>query len=790
MTDLSRRKFIQLSVIGGAVAATGCHPQSRYNDRIIEAEWRGQYGGYDDRALPYLNQPDGTQTGVPQYFATVCQMCPAGCGFYVRTMGGRALNAQGNPNHPVNGGKICSRGVASLQHLYEPGRLRFPAVRSGHGTAPATVDWETALARTVAGLQNAKGRVAILADAMTFSRMPTLSRLVTQFAQSAGATVSTYSLLDDAPWRAATKAVYGKDQVPAYRLDEADLIVAFSSNFLEAWPSPVYYGRLFGEFRQGPRRQQGEHGRFIYVGPRMSMTAAKADQWLPCNPGSEAAVAQAVLTGESLDSAVRSSGLTMEQLAGLSNEFRAAGSRAVALGGDGLLSQPHGAAAMTVVEALNAQVKSQCVGFGQAALTSSPLGMGEASYRQIQRLTADMQAGRIGTLMILGQPNPVFTLPTATGFAEALAKVPFVAALTPYEDETTDYADVLLPVRTFLEDWGDDIPAVIPPGVRVATLRQPVIDPQFVTDSPGLSPADYAKDIQPWMDTRPTGDLLIDLAKRLGKALPDADTRDAVRRTWAGIGQADLNAQVTDNDPAWVAALGKGGYWTETAITPAAGHAPAITHSLVPPPVLSGNTFALHLFPHIYWTDGRHSNLGWLQENADPMTSAVWNTWVEINLETAMQMGVRTGDILRLTTSHGYIDVPAVPSPGIHPNVVSMPIGQGHTRYGREEMRQGSNPLSILEPTSDAQTGALAYNGTTVQVTKIRSAKDGYHPDLDTLVLTQDRPGGAEPEAVQNLIHTTAKEWKQAKPVEGAPQAAESIFNRNPHRLPGPSEKK
>lgn len=792
MTEVSRRKFIQLSVIGGAVAATGCHPKSKYDDRIVAAEWRGQYGGYDDRPLPYVNQPDGFVDGVPQYFATVCQMCPAGCGLFIRTMGGRAHNAQGNPIHPVSGGKICSRGVASLQHLYEPGRLRFPTARSARGTASATVDWETALARMVSGLQTGAGKIAVLTDAMTFGRMPTMSRLISEFAEKTGAVAYSYSLLDDAPWRAAARAVYGKDQVPAYQIDQADCILAFSSNFLEAWPSPVYYSRLFGEFRQGPRRKQGEHGRFVYIGPRMSMTAANADQWLPCNPGTEELLARAIGTAisgseSSLADAANASGISVEDLRKVAKDFSAAGTRAVALGGDVLLSHPNGAAAMIAVESLNAQAKSQCVGFGDAALPLAPAA--QSGYQQIQRLVSQINAGQVGALLILGQSNPVFTLPSATGFADALAKVPFIAALTPYEDETTAYADVHLPTRTFLEDWGDDVPLVIPPGAKMATLRQPVINPQFVTDSPGLSPADYAPDMAPWMDTRPSGDILIDLGKRLGKISPYVDTRDAVRHTWSTLKQADLKAPGTHNDPAWVAALGKGGYWTESAAPPAVGHAPAMgaaANTAQP----TGNMFALHLFPHIYWTDGRGANLGWMQEGADPMTSSVWNSWVEINLDTAMRLEIRTGDILRLTTAHGHLDAPAVPSPGIHPQAVAMPIGQGHTLYGRGMMRQGGNPLRILEPIAEAQTGALAFNGTIVQVEKLRSAKDGYHPELDTLVLTQDRTGGHEPAAVQNLIHTTANEWKKAKPVGGVPKSPESIFNRMSGRPPTTTEKK
>ncbi len=775
MTDISRRKFIQLTVISGAVAAAGCR-----NETIYKAEVAGRYGGYANRGVPYLNEPDGMTEGVPQYFATACQMCPAGCGLFVKTMGGRANQAQGNPDHPVSGGKICARGSASMQHLYDPARLRFPTLRSGGQT-----DWETALARTVADLQAARGKgsIAILADGMTYGRMPTLDRLIGQFAASAGGTVTAYSLLDDAPWRAAARAVYGQAQVPAYQLDEADFILAFSSNFLEAWPSPVYYSRLFGEFRQGPRRKQGEHGKFVFIGPRMSMTAAKADLWIPCNPGTEGIVAQAILSGLVGGRAIlpEYAGVTQEQVSQLVAQFRAAGTRAVALGGDGILSQPNATATMTAIESLNVAVKSQCVGFGQAALSSPApplLGAGGASFRQMQHLIGEMQAGRVGALVVLGQANPVFTLPQATGFTEALAKVPFIAALTPFEDETTAHANVLLPTRTFLEDWGDDVPAVLPPGVRMASLRQPIIDPQFI-GGPGLSRADEPH--VPWMDTRPTGDLLIDLSKRLGKPLPDMDTRAAVRRTWAGLGEADLNASGTDNDPKWVSALAKGGYWGINAPRVAANPSPVIPpgqgYSGPSGPPAPG-TFSLHLYPHIYWTDGRHANLSWMQEIPDPMTSAVWNSWVEINMDVAHEMGIRTGDIVRLTGAGGrFIDVPAVPYPGLHPGAVAMPIGQGHTVYGREVTQQGQNPLAILAPTAEAATGALAYGATTVQIKKIHSAQGGYHPAQDTLVLVQDRPGGHEPEAVMDLIHTTAKEWKQAQPVPDTTGGG-SIFHR------------
>ncbi len=791
------------------MAASGCEikPLTRYQPGVYRSEVTGQYGGYDNRVYPYLNQPDGLMDGVPQYFATVCRMCPAGCGLFVRTMGGRAIKIEGNPAHPVNRGATCARAQSALQHLYNPDRLRGPVLHAERGAVKSRergnaanppdgrkmitdivsqpIDWEAALEKVSAGLKSATGNIAILADAQEFSGSPTLGRQLQQFAQNAQASVFSYSLLDDAPWRAAAKVVYGQDQLPAYQLDQADVIVSFGGDFLEAWPSPVFYSRLFGEFRQGPRRTQGEHGKFIYVGPRMSMTAAKADTWLPCNPGTESVVAQAVASvlqdaGFSLVEAASASGLSAEQLQMLAEDFRNGGTRAVAVGGNGLLTSPDATAAFTVVEALNKQVKSQCVGFGSAAI---PLPNSRASgFKNIQQLVRSMQSGQVGALLILGQPNPVFTLPNASGFLAAMQKVPFVAALTPFEDETTAWANIVLPTRTFLEDWGDHVPPVIPQGIHLATLQQPIINPQFVGGD-GINTLDPPAS---WMDTRPLADLLVDLAARLGKPLTDSDSRSAVRTTWAKLGQADLKSLTTNNDPSWVAALSKGGLWQEVASQPrfggggdvGAGLAPALPSASTPQNWGGGASYALHLYPQIYNHDGRHANLGWMQENPDPMTMAVWNSWVEINMQVAHELGIRTGDIIRISSAHGSIDVPAIPYPGLHPGAVAMPIGQGHTLYGRNAEARGVNPLAILDPTTDRVTGALALGATRVRITKIASAQSGYQIDGSTLILAQDRPGGAEPEAVKDLIHTTAKEWKTAKPVTGAPKTPGSIFNR------------
>jgi len=79
----------------------------------------------------------------------------------------------------------------------------------------------------------------------------------------------------------------------------------------------------------------------------------------------------------------------------------------------------------------------------------------------------------------------------------------------------------------------------------------------------------------------------------------------------------------------------------------------------------------------------------------DPMTTARWWTWVELNPETARSLGVSDDDVVRVLSPHGQLEAPVVVYPGIRPDVVAIPVGQGHGDYGRFAERRGSNPLAF-----------------------------------------------------------------------------------------------
>ena len=237
---VGRRTFLKL--LGGAapaVVASACSPVP------------------PERIIPYVIPPEDDVPGVATWYATVCRECPAGCGTRVRTREGRAVKVEGNPEHPVNAGRLCIRGQASLQGLYNPDRIREPQRREVTNAATGqsrlvpiawgrAVDELTDRVRTI--YQNgAASRVAILTPLLTGA----LDRLVDTCAQAlGGARRYRYEPYAYEAIRTASRIAFGRDAVPHSDLARAEVLISFGADFLETWLSTVGSGRAFTELHR------------------------------------------------------------------------------------------------------------------------------------------------------------------------------------------------------------------------------------------------------------------------------------------------------------------------------------------------------------------------------------------------------------------------------------------------------------------------------------------------------------------------------------------------------------
>jgi molybdopterin-containing oxidoreductase family iron-sulfur binding subunit len=115
--------------------------------------------------------------------------------------------------------------------------------------------------------------------------------------------------------------------------------------------------------------------------------------------------------------------------------------------------------------------------------------------------------------------------------------------------------------------------------------------------------------------------------------------------------------------------------------------------------------------------DGSGANRPWLQETPDPTTTVAWNTWVEMNPETAKKLDIKDDDIIKITSPAGEIECSVYRYPAIRPDTIAIPFGQGHEALGQFAENRGANPARLLEAKVN-EAGDLAFGDVQVSIAK------------------------------------------------------------------------
>ena len=309
---------------------------------------------------------------------------------------------------------------------------------------------------------------------------------------------------------------------------------------------------------------------------------------------------------------------------------------------------------------------------------------------------ADIGSGAT-RLVIVHNADPVHGLPAGVGMRDALANENVaVISSSSFIDDTSVMADLIIPDRAALEDWGDHVPEPMP-GYGVYAVQQPVVNPL-----PDLDPRSFA-------------DVMLSAANDLGRgdAMPAASYEETIRAALSGIAD-DFNE-----------VLRNGGEWDDAA----KGEAPSPSGNLLndiigmaaPARMNGAGDFQLLPFAHHTVLDGRNAHLPWAQNAPDPITTVAWQTWVEINEKQAHDLGLREGDVVNITTSSGTIQALAYLNPGMPPGIAAVPMGGGR-QAGSEfatgrDSRESGNVMSILAVAEVEGTGGLAWSGNRCSVT-------------------------------------------------------------------------
>ena len=740
---MKRRTFLSLSALSGAAfAVEGCSNRGTQFIRFVPEE----------DLVP----------GVAVWKPGVCTMCSAGCGIHVRVMEGEAevvRNGQlgiikmglakklaGNPEHPVNRGKLCARGEAGLQVTYNPDRIKHPLKRVGQrGSGQFTqVSWDEAIQEILTHLQPLASQhesksLAFLTRPQRGQRGVLIERFLSGFD---GAEWVPFELFDDEVLRTANLLSFGHKQLPTVDLARSGYVISFGADFLGTWNSPVAQSVGYGKMRQ---ERSGVRGKFVQVECRVSQTGANADEWVAAHPGTEGLLALGIahvilkeklghaeaagvagmridgwregLPAYSPEAIAWKTGVPPETLTRLAREM-AARSPAVAMVGGAPLAQTNGLFTALAVNALNALLGSVGKPGGLQFTPEPPLPAsgvardksGERKAISVRTLAQQILSGqpRPIEVLLLHEANPVFATPLGWRVKEAFEKVPFIASFGSFIDETSNLADLILPDHSFLESWIDDVP-------------------ESGTTQSVVSVAPPA--MRPLHDTRALPDVLLDLAHRLGgqtsQALPGKNYEEMLQMAVAPLARHPGSINAKDGDEFWNKIQEQGGWWSVEASAAPKAKAVASSFNAVKnqEAEFAGSVgeypfyFLPYATPQFY--DGRHANLPWMQEIPEVLSTGMWSTWVEINPRAAATLQIEQGDLVEVASPHGKVRAPALLSPGIAADVIGVPVGQGHEEYGRYASGRGANPIKILAPQVEPATGALAWAGTRVSITKV-----------------------------------------------------------------------
>ncbi|HEX3034562.1 MAG TPA: molybdopterin-dependent oxidoreductase [Thermodesulfobacteriota bacterium] len=713
---IKRRDFLKIiGVAGGTAAITGgCSP-----DPV-------------EKIIPYVIPPDDVIPGVPTWYASTCTECPAGCGILVKNMDGRAIKIEGNPQNPINSGKTCAMGQAILQGHYNPDRIRSPLSRNSSGGFKA-IGWNEAEKSLIQKVQQLKqqgraNRIVFLTNNVS----GTLDKLIkewlsalsggstaqqpgsgqqqgsglatdgsTQPAQTGGDRITrgvkhiVYETFAHEPLQEANRITFGIDKIPTYHIDKAKYLLSFGADFLETWLSPTEYERKYSKaftYEKGK-----EMGKFVQVEPRLSLTGANADEWVPVKPGTEGFLALGIanviagggsnLSNYTPDRISQITGVPKETINRLAKEFMES-KPSVAIGGGVAVTGTNATETLAAINMLNyvAGNVGDTIDFGRSLTLSKA-----DSFRDIKSLVDSMNRGEVELLLIYNA-NPVFTLPNSLKFREALRKVPFVISFSSFMDETSQYANLILPDHSTLETWGDFIPKE-----GIHGLIQPAMRPIF--------------------NTKPTGDVILSVSKQI-EGLKDQFNQktyyDYLRDSWKEI-HAKSGAG-KDFETFWFEAVQRGGVFIEAQPTQVQPSGTAV--NLSEPKFEGQGDMYFVAYPSYRYYDGRGANKPWLQELPDALTKAVWDSWVEIHPDTAKKLGIEEGDFVSIESPFGKIETQAFVYKGIRPDTVAVPIGLGHTSYGRYAENRGVNPIAILPSATDEKSGGFAWLSIKVNISK------------------------------------------------------------------------
>jgi len=642
MSPLSRRKFFALLGASAAVAGTAC---SDYQDK--------------GEIIPYNKMPEEITIGKANYYASTCTGCSSACGILIKTREGRPIKIDGNPDHPVSKGKICSQGQASIMALYDPDRLKSPKRKNGNKFDDA--EWQEVDEKIVSALSSVGSKeIAIITKEIV---SPTQNDVLNDFVKKYPTTkVYSFEQFNDSIRNSAWQKCYGDSDFPFIKWNDAEVVVSLDADFLGTGFNRVENTRLFTERKDIMNKK---FNRLYAVESDLSLTGMNADYRLMLKPDLQYAFVMALINElqrkNVISNSVNASSFKLANLSGkfglsektlnyLVNDLAKKKGKSIIYAGSHLPENVH-----IAVNLLNEELgNSKLYDTAQSKVNVRNL----SSLNELKNLVGKMNARKVG-VVIHFDSNPVYNLPAGFKYAKALQNVNEVVTLTEIVNESSHLSNHILPIHNNFEAWGD---AKTRTGFY--SLQQPVIAPLY--------------------STRQKESILLTWLNGDTASYKETMFHEYLIKNWKNKFYPTLNSRIAFN-PFWYGAIHDDGVVRSTDISDGIED---FNYSVTAELKNTQVSYSLK--------DGRFANCGWLQEAPHPVSKVTWDNYAAISTTTAKKLKVEKDDIVEITVSDGTLAIPVFVQPGHADNSITIEAGYGRTNSGSVSEGAGFNANTLF----------------------------------------------------------------------------------------------
>ena len=599
------------------------------------------------KSIPYLIRPEEVVPGIPNYYVSTYK----GNSVLVKTVVGRPIKIEVNPNAGVFSTGTDAQAQASVLDLYDVSKLKSPLLKKEEST------WTNVDSFVKAELNKAQASGKKIRIVSSSLNSPSAKAVIADFAGKYPTAKNVqYDAVSYTGIIKANENSFGKAVLPKYNFDKADLIVSFAADFLGTWISPEEFTAQYISNRNNKSLQKGKMSRHFQFETGMSLTGTNADTRLSIKLSEEGPALITLyneITGANLPGGALPNNVNADKALKLVAKelLQNKGKSLVVAGSNDVSTQ-------TLVNAINAAIGS----YGTTIDLDNACKRYEGNDAEFAELINEMNRGEVAAVFFLNS-NPAYDASNAKAFTAALTKVPLKVSFSDRADETADLCDVVAINTSYLESWGD---ANTYEGFY--SIVQPTINPVFNSRQAEQS-------LLIWSDNAVQ------------------DYYQYVRNNWE-------NNILPKVGKTWNDVLQSGAFSATAKTATAYGFSlslNAVASSIIASSKSLQKDIELHVYENVAMRDGKNANNAFLQELPDPVSKVTWDNYIALAPKQAEKLGYKEFDVVEVKAENGYVvELPVLLQPGQAMGTASVALGYGRSKAGKAGDNVGKNAFPFV----------------------------------------------------------------------------------------------